>query len=140
MPVQTRYTDEGKGVILTLSGELTGRDVLTAYHEMHARDLAAQPFLYGLVDANGVTAMNVRTQDLYDIANQDIAAARRRGSTVAVVGIYAKDDATFGLARMWEVLVAASGWDTGVFRERSEAVAWLKQHVAVRFGIAPSLE
>ena len=56
-----------------------------------------------------------------------------------VVAIYAKDDIPFALSRMWMVYVEAAGWKTDVFRQKSKAVAWLKEHVAIAFGVEVDL-
>jgi hypothetical protein len=60
--------------------------------------------------------------------------------TATVIAVYAEDMVIFGLARMWEVLVHPSDWETQVFSDRTEAVAWLKGRVADRFGFDANLE
>jgi len=52
-----------------------------------------------------------------------------------IVALYAKDDFPFALARMWQVFVDQTGWATRVFRDRSEATAWVRELAIVRFGI-----
>ena len=56
-----------------------------------------------------------------------------------MVAIYAKNDLPFALARMWEVLVNEIGWETYVFRERTDALAWTGERVSEKFGILITL-
>jgi len=131
IPIGITYLDDGAGVVFTGSGVVTGAEIRAANAEIFSRDLAARPYQYCLFDANGLTGMNVSADGVRAIAGQDISAARQM--PVVVVAIYANSDLSFGLARMWESLVAQSGWTTGVFRDRAAAVAWLKKEVADRF-------
>jgi len=55
------------------------------------------------------------------------------------VAIYAKDDLPFALARMWQVLVDQTGWDTRVFRGRDDAVIWVRELVTLKFSIQPAI-
>ena len=57
-----------------------------------------------------------------------------------VVAIYAKDDLPFALARMWQVFVDQTGWETYAFRARPDAVIWVRERVAARFGIQVALD
>ena len=49
----------------------------------------------------------------------------------ASVAIVAPKDSLFGMARMWEVYVEATGWRTKVFRSSEEALPWVVQSNAV---------
>jgi hypothetical protein len=138
MPIVVKYIDAGRGVIYMGQGIVTGADLLGANKEIYSRDLAAEPYHYGLFDANGITGLTATIDEMRELATAAVAASRRMPQFV--VAIYAKDMVTFGLARMWETLVAQSGWVTNVFRERREAVAWLKREVAERMGTRISLE
>jgi hypothetical protein len=41
---------------------------------------------------------------------------------------------------MWLVFVEQTGWEVMVFRDRSEAVAWVRERVAAKFGVNVTLE
>ena len=138
MPIAIRYIDGGKGVILTGEGVVTGTDLLAANKEIYSRDLVAEPYHYGLFDADGLTGITASTEEMRALAAASIAVARRMPRFV--IAIYAKDSLTFGLARMWEAFVEQSGWITHVFRERPRAVAWVKAEVEKRLGLQIALE
>jgi hypothetical protein len=99
---------------------------------------SAEPLLYILFDGDGATAVDVTVQDIRDIAEQDVNASRKlRQVSVAV---FAQDPLSYGLARMWQAYVDASGWRTAVFQARAAAVAWLRRQVAERTRIDITLE
>ena len=138
MPIEVKYLDAGKGVVLTASGIVTGEDFIEASNEIFSRDLAAEPYLYAVVDFDGSNGTNISTSQLREIANRDLLASRYLPK--GVVGIYANNDLPFALARIWQILVESSGWETRIFRSRPEAVSWVKQRVVDKFGVRASLE
>ena len=112
--------------------------MLTRMADVNSVDLAERPILYSFFDFNGVTAVNISTDQVRAAANLTLRGPTYQ-SISRVVAIYAKDDLPFALARMWEVLVNQSGWETYVFRERSDALAWMGQRVSEKFGILITL-
>ena len=99
---------------------------------------SAEPLLYILFDGDHATAVDVTVQDLRDIAQQDVRASRELPRLS--VAVFAQDPLAYGLARMWQVYVDASGWRTAVFLDRAAAVAWLRSEVAERTRIDITLE
>ena len=138
MPVDVKYLDGGKGVVVTASGVTTGDEFIAVNNEVFSRDLVAQPYRYILVDMDHSRAMEVSTEQLRQIANRHLTVSRQLPNLV--IAVYAKDDLPFANARMWEVFVEGTGWDTRVFRMKSEAVAWIKKLVLAKFGVAVTLE
>jgi hypothetical protein len=138
MAIEIKYFDGRKGVLWRASGTLTGEDLLSANKEMFSRDLIAEPYHYGLFDSTDVTEVKISAVTMRENAMQDVSEARRMPKFV--YAIYAKSDVTFGLGRMWETLVGESGWVTHTFRKRSDAVEWLKDQVARKFGYQISLQ
>ena len=53
--------------------------------------------------------------------------AEGRGRTAVLVS----DEVTYGLGRMYQLQAQGSGSEVQVFRDRSEALAWLRQDFAV---------
>ena len=138
MAIEIKHFDGGKGVLWRASGTLTGEDLLSANNEMFSRNLLAEPYHYGLFDSTAVTEVKISADTMRENAVQDVSEARRMPKFV--YAIYAKSDVTFGLGRMWETLIGESGWVTQTFRNRSDAVEWLKAQVAAKFGYQISLE
>jgi hypothetical protein len=138
MPLSVKYLDGGQGVIAEASGQLTGRELLTAVRSVNSPDLAENPVLYTFFDFNSVMGVSISADEVRGAA--DLAIKGYRYQPVGrVVAIYAKDDLPFALGRMWQVFVEQTGWETHVFRDRSEAVTWVHERVVARFGIQAAL-
>ena len=138
MPLKVEYLDGRRGVFAEASGQLTGSELLTAMTDVNSPGLAESPILYSFFDFNGVTGVSISTIQVRAAADIAIRGSRYQ-SIGRVVAIYAKDDLPFALARMWEVFVSQTGWETHVFRERSDALAWARERVAEKFGILTTL-
>ena len=52
-----------------------------------------------------------------------LRAVESHGHLAMVTG----HNVVYGLSRMWEVYFEPSGWQTQVFREREQALAWLRE-------------
>ncbi|MBV8280953.1 MAG: hypothetical protein JO347_02675, partial [Candidatus Eremiobacteraeota bacterium] len=85
-------------------------------------------------------SLDVSTHQLEQVAGLVIEGAHYMPSIAHVVAIHAKDDEPFALARMWQVLVQQTGWETAVFRERADAVAWVRERVRAKFGLEVPVE
>jgi hypothetical protein len=138
MTIEVRYLDDGKGAIYEASGVLRGEELIEANERVLSRALAGESLLYSFFDCNSITGVAISDTQLRLVADRAVAASRRMPNHV-IVAIYAKDDIPFALSRMWMVYVEAAGWKTDVFRRKSQAVAWLKEQVAIEFGVAISL-
>lgn len=63
---------------------------------------------------------------------QTIADENRITATLTphlVAAVIAPSDHMFGLSRMWETFAEATGWTIQIFRDRAEALAWLREQV-----------
>ena len=139
MPVSLKFLDNGYGAVATAIGHLDGADAVEAVRKVNASDLTQTPVLYALFDFNSITALDFSTTQLHEAADIAVAAAKKKKNG-RIVAVCAKQDLAFGLARMWKVFVDKTGWETMIFRDRSEAVAWIKARVEARFGRAVELE
>lgn len=138
MTIEVRFLDDGKGAIYEASGVLRGDELIAANERVLSRALAGESLLYSFFDCNSITGVAISDAQLRRLADRDVAASRRMRNPV-IVAIYAKDDIPFALSRMWMVYAEAAGWKTDVFRQKSKAVAWLKEQVAIAFGIEVGL-
>ena len=138
MTIDVDYLDDGKGAIYKASSVLSGEELIAANERVLSRALGGGSLLYSFFDCNSITGVAISDAQLRRVADQDVAASRRMRNRV-IVAIHAKDDVPFALARMWMVYVEAAGWETNVFRRKSEAVAWLKERMTAAFGVDLSL-
>ncbi len=122
MPRTITYRPEGAHV--DYSGIVTGVDLFGVNDEVFGHDYPGGP-RYALLDFTAAERVDVTTGDLQRVAEEDRRDAGRIAG-VAVV-IVAPQTLVFGLARMWEGLVDAEAFDSGVVRTRAEAAKWLAE-------------
>jgi hypothetical protein len=118
---------------------LTGGELLRAIAGVNTSALEEKPILYTFLDMDEVTQAEISTSHVRAAADLSIKGSRyqREGRVVAIL---ASGDLTFALARMWMVFVEVTGWETLAFRDRSDAVDWLRERTAKKFGIQVSLD
>lgn len=134
MALALEYSRDNHGAWATASGRLTGDEVIGAIKDVNARH-AATPILYTFFDFSAVTQVDLGTQQLRQAAHTAIDASRIK-SPPRVVAICAASDLSFGLARMYMAMIDETGWEAAVFRARPEAITWLCNRVAAKFGVA----
>ena len=137
MPLALQYSADGRGAFATASGKLTGDEFLAAVKTVNERD-PTTPILYLFFDFNGVSEVTWSVEDIKEAAKLAVAASRQDG-VPRVVAIFAADDLHYGLARMYLAYIEETGWEASIFRTRPDAIAWLRQRVATKFGIAVDL-
>ena len=123
MPYQTTFVDDGRCVIITGSGVVLGSEILTAARAITEHVQGGKSLTRGWVDLSDVTELRVTRDDMHMIAAENRFAATL--SPQIVVAVIASQDLAFGMARMWEAMMAMSNWQTHVFRDRQQAQTWL---------------
>ncbi len=139
MPLTFGFSSNGHGVDYVAVDHVTGGELISAVRSIVARDLAARPVYYSFVDFDGVSRVDVSAHQLRELVALS-AWASQSVPKGHVVAIYAESAAPFALAQMWQALVSAIGWETGVFRERAAAFSWLQEQVAAGFDFRVSVE
>ena len=114
------------GVVLSLSGVITSKEILDAgndlrnHHDFELRKYALWIF-------QSVEDIKISTVDIRRIAEQDIEASKvNPGIKVGVVSDTAH---VFGLGRMYEAFAAESQWETMVFYSLKDAQEWIMSSV-----------
>ena len=138
MANQIKYLDRGQGVAWAAPSILTGPELIADHKEIFSRDLVAKPYLYAFADWGALTGTTISIAEMREVVSIDFRASRSIPNFV--VATYAKDDLPFGLARMWQTLAERTGWESCIFRNKSEAVGWMKARVAERSGIQVAFE
>jgi hypothetical protein len=134
VPGTIEFVEDGRGLVFSGSGVLTGQEILEAKEALAADEVPLRTVKFALVLLVDVTAVDVTVGDLRAAAIVD----RRLGQMMpnAAVAIVAPRDHDFGIARMWEAIADVPEWTTYVFRSREEADAWLRA-LAVQSEPAP---
>ncbi|HET9040963.1 MAG TPA: hypothetical protein VFN40_12365 [Gemmatimonadales bacterium] len=134
MPGTIEFVEDGRGLVFSGSGVLTGQEILEAKEALAADEVPLRTVKFALVLLEDVTAVDVTIGDLRAAAIVDRRLAQMMPN--AAVAIVAPRDHDFGIARMWEAIADVPEWTTYVFRSREEADAWLRA-LAVQSEPAP---
>ncbi len=90
-------------------------------------------YRYSLLDWAAVTEVGVSAK-----AIDQVAQLRREFIKInpdSVVAHVANQKITFGLSRVWEMLVGEPRWETMVFRAREESEVWIEQRIMEKYGL-----
>ncbi len=134
MPHKIKACDGGIGNIIEGSGTLNDQELIEFYTPHLTGDpLKFKRYRYGLVDYSAVTQVDVSNQAVQVIADLCIKAAQINPDPV--VAYVANSDLVFGLTRMFEAFVYELQWDVMVFRNKKDALAWIRNKVKDKFDI-----
>lgn len=129
MPLEMKYLDDDYGVEMVGTGVVTGEEIYNATKEFYS-GYASLKIIYQIANFVNVDDFDVSKEDIIKIADQEIMVSKTNPNRIiAVVG---EQDFVFGLSRMWEGHVYASGFETMVFREREEALKWINKKIDER--------
>lgn len=106
------------------SGDTTGFEILNAKAEFFAHPFETPP-RYVLCDFSGIQGFHIAPADVKRIVQQDREAARVNPELAEAV--VAPTPLSYGMSRMWELLVADARPLTVVQPTRAKAIAWLHE-------------
>ena len=129
MPVELKYFSDGYGIELVGQGVVTGEEIQNCNRIIYSGDTLRRQ-KYQLVDFAEVEELVVSNADIAELAHQDIEASKINPNII--IAVVAKHSLAFGLARMWEAHADKATFETMVFRERREALAWIKEKMGER--------
>jgi hypothetical protein len=119
MPAFYKIDKERKLVLSTGSGVLTRQDIL-GHQERLLKDPDFDPSFSQLSDFSHITQVDISPDDVRLFARRNVFSPDSRRAMVV------KDDATFGLARMFEIHRELAGeMGIRVFRNIDEALDWI---------------
>jgi len=134
MPLEIRDVADGVGVVITGKGMLAEKEWLDCFIEHLTQDRNKfRKYRYSLSDYTAVTETDISSDAILTIAEYCRRAAKINPKPI--VATVANQDLTFGLSRMWEILVDRVAWETMVFRNREDAEAWITEMVKEKFGM-----
>jgi hypothetical protein len=134
MSIEIRDVDGGLGNIIIGRGIIIDEEYVDALKEHLTQDENKfKKYRYSLSDYTATAEIDIATKSVDLIAHYC-----RKASIVnpeAVVAIITNEDLIYGLARMWEILIDETDWETMVFRNRKDAEAWIRERVKEKYGI-----
>jgi hypothetical protein len=127
MPIEIEVLQNGTGLHLIGRGTVTGRDKIEAMERLLASPELLRHLRYMVID-EGVAHVDLSAQDIRTIAELDRRIAQIAPPGI-VIAIIAPREVDYGMARMWQILIEETGWETMVFRSFDEADSWLREKV-----------
>jgi len=129
-----RFLSGRRGIAYTVSGRLTRTEFNSAYTSVLLPSFAGAPLFYVFFEfGDDVSQVEIPTDELRAMAAV-VTKTSRHKSFRRVTAIYAKNDEPFARSREWRGFVAQIA-EVEVFRERLEALNWLRKRVAEKFNI-----
>lgn len=131
MAFSIEFVDDGRGVMQIGNGIVTGQELIDTAKFILEKMQQGTPVSYDLIDLSNIERFSASCDDIRGIARINTDMAKLVGKIE--VAVVAPSDVAYGMARMWQVYVQSTGWDTYVFRNQTEAQAWLAtQHGEAR--------
>jgi hypothetical protein len=124
---------DGGGLLFICTGNVTAKDLLDAKDRLLETPTRLQECRFAIVDLGLASSLELSPDEVRKIADRDreLAVITRPGLPVAVL---APNDVAYGLARMWEVFVENTGWETIIFKTREEGEDWVRQKANGLYG------
>ncbi len=140
MPIEIKDCDEGRGNIIESRGTITDHDLVNSLLNHLTSDKEKfKKYKYILIDHTALTQVNIsdETVDLIAGICADVSQANPDPIVAMVtnVTIGANVDLIKRISRLYALFIYQSSWKTMVFRNRIEAVRWIKREVRDKFGI-----
>ena len=134
MPIDIKDLDGGVGVIITGEGFVTEKEWVDALVEHLTQDQNKfKKYRYSLSDYTAVTRIEISNEAIYKIAGFCESASKINPKPA--IAIVASQDFMYGMARMWELIIDMTDWETMVFRKRADAEAWISEKVKEKYKI-----
>jgi hypothetical protein len=127
MPIEVEVLQNGTGLLLRYRGNVTGKDKIEVMERLIASPELVSRLRYMVID-DGSAHLDLSMEEVRIIAGQDRRIAQIAPAGI-VVAMIAPREVDFGMARMWQVFVEETGWETMVFRSFDEADLWLREKV-----------
>ena len=134
MPIEIQDLDGGLGSFVCATGVLNDEEFIDCYTAYFAQpEDKIEAYRYNFSDYGAVTKLELSTHAVRRMA--ELAKGASSINAESVVAILAPKAVVFGMARMWETLTSETHWDSMVFKEREDALGWLKRRVKEKYGI-----
>ncbi len=131
MPIDVTDTDSGLGKMIHIGEEVDEAHFMRFMQpQLTNQGNRCEIYRYGIALFATADPINFSTDSLYKLAGWCKQAAFTNPDVH--IAIVADHDLPYGLARMWEFFMAGCTWKTGVFRNLSDARAWIHSSVLGR--------
>jgi len=128
MPIELSLDRSRNRLVATYTGRVTDEELLSAWRRYYEGGDWA-PGVPELNDLSAADVTAVSSSAIQALAEYVTEFLQARNAGPVKVAVYAPDALPFGLGRMYEALASASPESVGVFRDLSQAEAWLESPI-----------
>lgn len=126
MPITfSRHDDEGY-LEIKYKGQISDSELLSAYKSFFRSDNAI-PVLNDLTDLSEADLTNLSSKAIEELADYITRSYKESGITSFKTAIYAPNELEFGLSRMYDIISYDTPQLIKSFKEKEEAIHWLRQ-------------
>jgi len=129
MPIINTNTDQGFGVITTLSGDVSGDELISAQKERYSSTKKILLLKYILADFTDTNKLDLSSSHVLQCSNLSMCASKENPN-ICIAAVM-NSDLGYGLSRMWQAYTDDIPWNAKVFRTRDEAEDWLRTEIDV---------
>jgi hypothetical protein len=138
MSYTSHYVDGGKGVFKVGKGLVTSADLLLIAIQQAQDVEGTRGLKYGIADFAEVTDFQVTSDAIRQLV--EIQRKTAQISQGAFIAIIAPGQVTYGISRIWQSFTEDMGWTARVFRNRADAIFWLRKQLGGGDAHAPLLD
>ncbi|MFO8024396.1 hypothetical protein [Thiohalophilus sp.] len=133
MPGTIQMENNHQGVLLKMSGLVSGREIIDLNREIYARD-PEEKLRYQIWDFTGANRMEVSPEELHIITLEDKEeAARNPNQLVALVGSPRQLNGVDVTYQVFSQTWIGDGFQSESFRNLHEARQWIEHVLSSRF-------
>ena len=133
MPAKIQRENDGEGVLLRMSGLVSGREIIDLNREIYARD-PQKKLRYQIWDFTEANRMEVSPEELHIITLDDKEeAAKNPDQLVALVGSPRQLNGVDVSYQVFSQTWIGDGFQSASFRSLDEARQWIERLQSVQF-------
>jgi len=121
MPISINYDPDQNALFTNATGEISLEDIMRYYSEIEQMDFKPQ---YSVLADYSEARAGLALGDISKMTSRRYGISFGLG--VIKIAVVAKSDLLFGLARMYQGMIDHKLFEVSAFRDRREALRWLK--------------
>lgn len=124
MPVKINILENGTGIEFIASGIVTGKEIIAANKKIYTAEHLSG-LKYKIIDRTACTDYLVTTEEMQDIADQDLQASKTNNKITIV--LVSPTPLQYGMTRMWQLLSDETQWKSEIFKTRKDADEYINK-------------
>lgn len=122
MAIKVKYIDNSRGVEIFASGQVTGKELISAHEKIYAADKLTNQ-RYHIIDKSQCTEYDVSAADIKIIAQLDRKAAQI--NSTLIIAIVESSSLQYSLSELWQAHVEPFIKHSQSFSNRTAAEKWI---------------